>query len=223
MSGYDPNQSMLPASGGGNIVAMSGGGVAEQHSNGGGATSNGGGAGLVFASGGDPRIIKFKRTLLGKKRELAAAAKAKRQQFVKSISNTMTKLQEKIKPSVSTNPASSKSAPASAASASTSAPAPTTVPATSAPAPATATSAPATATAPANTTSAPATASTAPTTTAPIPPASNTNIEDILKKLIGSLPKTKDTYTSEEQDTILKNLTPLLYPDTDNKVLIDVK
>ena len=44
MSGYDPNQSMLPASGGGNIVAMSGGGVAEQHGS--------GGAGLVFANGG---------------------------------------------------------------------------------------------------------------------------------------------------------------------------
>jgi hypothetical protein len=42
MNGYNPNESMIPASGG-NIVAMSGGGVAEQHPNGGG---------LVFANGG---------------------------------------------------------------------------------------------------------------------------------------------------------------------------
>lgn len=47
MNGYNPNETMLPASGGGNIVAMSGGGVAEQY-------PSGGGAGLVFANGGGP-------------------------------------------------------------------------------------------------------------------------------------------------------------------------
>jgi len=61
MNGYNPNESMIPASGG-NIVAMSGGGgVAQQHPNGGGCSpaipsNGGGGGGLVFANGGGPTI-----------------------------------------------------------------------------------------------------------------------------------------------------------------------
>ena len=207
MSGYDPNQSMLPASGGGNIVAMSGGGVAQQHGS--------GGAGLVFANGGDPKIIRFKRALLEKQRELAKTTKARRQQMLQTVKNTMTKL----------NPRSSASAPIPAS-------APTSAPVSGS----TSASAPIPASAPTGPISAPASASASTSTTTtsstiPAPTAtasttstaSNINIEDILKKLIGSLPKTKDSYTSEEQDSILKNLTPLLYPDTENKVQIEVK
>jgi len=47
MNGYNPNQSMLPASGG-NIVAMSGGGCSPA------IPSNGGG--LVFANGGGKNV-----------------------------------------------------------------------------------------------------------------------------------------------------------------------
>jgi hypothetical protein len=53
MSGYDPNQSMLPASGGGNIVAMSGGGVAQHDPlSSKDVRQQGSGAGLAFANGG---------------------------------------------------------------------------------------------------------------------------------------------------------------------------
>ena len=55
MSGYDPNQSMLPASGGGNIVAMSGGGVVQHDPlSSKDVGQQGSGAGLVFANGGGP-------------------------------------------------------------------------------------------------------------------------------------------------------------------------
>jgi hypothetical protein len=49
------------------------------------------------------------------------------------------------------------------------------------------------------------------------------NIDDILTKLIGSLPKTKGTYTNEEQDNLLKNLTLLLNSDTNKKFRIEIK
>ena len=55
MNGYNPNETMLPASGGGNIVAMSGGGCSPAIPSTGGGCSpaiGGGGAGLVFANGG---------------------------------------------------------------------------------------------------------------------------------------------------------------------------
>ena len=221
MSGYDPNQSMLPASGGGNIVAMSGGGVAQQHGS--------GGAGLVFANGGDPKIIRFKRALLEKQRELAKTTKARRQQMLQTVKNTMTKLNPRSSASGS---ASASTSASGSASAPTSASASTPIPASAS----TSTSAPIPASAPTGPISAPASASASTSTTTtsstiPAPTAtasttstaSNINIEDILKKLIGSLPKTKDSYTSEEQDSILKNLTPLLYPDTENKVQIEVK
>ena len=66
MNGYNPNETMLPASGGGNIVAMSGGGgppVSDQRSETGlplnplsskDVRQQGSGAGLVFANGGGP-------------------------------------------------------------------------------------------------------------------------------------------------------------------------
>jgi hypothetical protein len=57
----------------------------------------------------------------------------------------------------------------------------------------------------------------------PAPPSDPNNIDDILTKLIGSLPKTKGTYTNEEQDNLLKNLTSLLNSDTNKKFMIEIK
>jgi hypothetical protein len=144
MSGYNPNASMLPASGG-NIVAMSGGGVAQQH-------PSGGGAGLVFANGGS------------RKRKL-------RQSQSGGVPAHLVPRQTQPPPTV------------------------------------------------------PVPASTTPVTTSstPAPPSDPNNIDDILIKLIGSLPKTKDTYTNEEQDSLLKTLTLLLNSDTEKKFLVEIK
>jgi len=54
----------------------------------------------------------------------------------------------------------------------------------------------------------------------PIPQTKPDPIDDILTILtilIGSPPKTKDSYTPEEQDAILKTLAPLLMSDAEKK------
>ena len=139
MSGYNPNASMLPASGG-NIVAMSGGGVAQQH-------PSGGGAGLVFANGGS------------RKRKL-------RQSQSGGVPAHLVPRQTQPPP---ITPVTTSSTPA------------------------------------------------------PAPPSDPNNIDDILTKLIGSLPKTKGIYTDEEQDSLLKTLTLLLNSDTNKKFTIEIK
>ena len=139
MSGYNPNASMLPASGG-NIVAMSGGGVAQQH-------PSGGGAGLVFANGGS------------RKRKL-------RQSQSGGVPAHLVPRQTQPPP---ITPVTTSSTPA------------------------------------------------------PAPPLDPNNIDDILIKLIGSLPKTKGIYTDEEQDSLLKTLTLLLNSDTNKKFTIEIK
>jgi len=248
MSGYNPNASMLPASGG-NIVAMSGGGVAKQHPNGGGVAQQypsggggppvsdlrsetglpldplsskdvrqqGSGAGLVFANGGSRK----KRTL--RQSQSGGVPAHLVPQSKSSATGT---------PPASTTPAST--APASTTPASTTA---STTPASTAPASTTASSAPvpgsittvsvttsSTPTPDPKLTPAPATTSATTPTPTPLPvPSDPNNIDDILIKLIGSLPKTKDIYTNEEQDSLLKNLTLLLNSDTNKKFTIEIK
>jgi len=211
MSGYDPNQSMLPASGG-NIVAMSGGGIAEQHPNGGGIAeqhpNGGGGAGLVFANGGGRKEeLEQQRAILKKQRILAAQRKVTRKEGVQRVFKYMNKLKDK--PTV-VPPTGSTPAPTT--------PTPTPTP-TLAPTPT-----------PASTTTVSVTTSSTPVPVpvpspvpSPAPPSDPNNIDDILTKLIGSLPKTKDTYTNEEQDSLLKNLTVLLNSDTNKKFTIEIK
>ena len=230
MSGYNPNASMLPASGG-NIVAMSGGGVAKQHPNGGGVAQQypsggggppvsdlrsetglpldplsskdvrqqGSGAGLVFANGGSRK----KRTL--RQSQSGGVPAHLVPQSKSSATGT---------PPASTTPAST--APASTTPAST-APVPGSITTVSVTTSSTPTPDP-------KLTPAPATTSATTPTPTPLPvPSDPNNIDDILIKLIGSLPKTKDIYTNEEQDSLLKNLTLLLNSDTNKKFTIEIK
>ena len=69
----------------------------------------------------------------------------------------------------------------------------------------------------------PITPVTTSSTPAPASPSDPNNIDDILIKLIGSLPKTKGIYTDEEQDSLLKTLTLLLNSDTNKKFTIEIK
>ena len=174
MSGYNPNASMLPASGG-NIVAMSGGGVAKQH-------PSGGGAGLVFANGGS-RKRKLRQSQSG-----GVPAHLVPQSKSSAIGTA------------STAPASS-TASTTASTTASSAPVPGSI----------------------TTVSVTTSSTPAPATPALAPPSDPNNIDDILIKLIGSLPKTRDIYTNEEQDSLLKNLTLLLNSDTNKKFTIEIK
>jgi hypothetical protein len=190
---------MLPASGG-NIVAMSGGGVAKQHPNGGGGppvSDQRSETGLPL----NPLSSKDV-TQQGSGAGLVFANGGSRKRKLRQsqsggVPAHLVPQQKQSPPNASPPP---------------------TVPV---PDPAAST-----------TTTVSVTTSSAPTPTptptpvpvpTPAPPSDPNNIDDILTKLIGSLPKTKDTYTNEEQDSLLKNLTRLLNSDTNKKFTIEIK
>jgi hypothetical protein len=69
-----------------------------------------------------------------------------------------------------------------------------------------------------STSTTPASATLAPLTATATPSSTALSVyNDILTTLIGSPPKTKDSYTPEEQDAILKTLAPLLMSDAEKK------
>jgi hypothetical protein len=210
MSGYNPNASMLPASGG-NIVAMSGGGVAKQHSlplSSKDVRQQGSGAGLVFANGGSRK----KRTL---RQSQSGGVPA---HLVPQSKSSATGTPPASTASTASSTASTASTASSTAS---SAPVPGSITTVSVTTSSTPTPDPKLTPAPATTS---ATTPTPTPTPTPLPvPSDPNNIDDILIKLIGSLPKTKDTYTNEEQDSLLKNLTLLLNSDTNKKFTIEIK
>lgn len=241
MSGYDPNQSMLPASGGGNIVPMSGGG-------------------LLFANGGGPTIAE-RKDAFGRKITSDLQGRARRTQKLASVVSKIGKrglgqgngtkrapptritrstpplsITKSTTPVASTalaqvapQPASNLTIAAEAAQTSTSmTPVATLYPLTGTSNPSlsvynpTATefvseTAPSSATALSafNPTTAPVTASLP--KPSPIPQIKPDSIDDILTTLIGSPSEIKDSYTPEEQDAILKTLIPLLTSDAEKK------
>jgi len=225
MSGYNPNETMLPASNG-PIVAMSGGGgslaipsngggVAEQHPNGGG---------LVFANGGGPRADELEQQRSLKK--LLQAKKALKK--VKAINPSASKTKSAFKTVKAINlPTSGKKEVTFANNSPSS-----SVSAVQQSASEALTSAKNLLGRTSESVSPPPTLVTLSTSSdkPPKDPISSTNpstasssgnipdcrdINDVLKILMENRSiKLNDTYTEQDKDTLYKNLTPLLiaYP-----------